>query len=100
MQDTSIEIKDKYRKMLLNKAGIERMIMGSNMAEVARTMVLASIAPEKNKNERRVKLFLRIYGNDFSSRQREDIVGYLRGGQNSENKILDFKCQIKRDSEP
>ena len=55
------------------------MIMGSNMAEAARTMVIASMTSEKNENEQKVKLFLRFYSNDFSSQEREDIVRYLKG---------------------
>ena len=67
MNDTSDCIKERYRRMLLERSGEERMIMGSRMFDAARTMVLASLPDDLSPAERRVALLRRIYGNDFDA---------------------------------
>lgn len=78
MDDTSPEIKKQFQKMLMKRSGVERIIMGADMAESAKVMVLSSMDREKSEAEKRVYLFLKFYYNDFSEKDRNKIVSYLK----------------------
>ncbi len=66
-----------YRKMMAEKTGEERLLMGFSMFDLASTILLSSIKenapPEKLKKE----LFLRLYRNDFSRQQQDKILKHL-----------------------
>ena len=66
MKDTSPEIEDLYRKLLMGKSGSDRLKMASDMFDSARTLVRSSLKsqnlPPKHLDW---EVFLRIYGNDF-----------------------------------
>ena len=65
MNDTSPEIAKMVRARMMARSGAERMRMGSQMFDAARTMVLASLPPDLPEEERRRQLFQRIYGEPF-----------------------------------
>ena len=77
MKDTSPEIEQRYREMLLQRSGEERLKMGCSMHETAKALVRASIV-EKSPNispaDLRKALFLRFYDNDFDPETRERIL--------------------------
>ena len=53
--------------------------MGCDMFDSARRMVLAGLRDEfASDGERKVALFLRLYGADFDSTRRERIVARIR----------------------
>jgi hypothetical protein len=62
MNDTSPEIEEMVRAKLMARSGEERFIMGVQMFEAARRMVLASFPEGLTDAERRRRLFERIYG--------------------------------------
>ena len=62
MQDTSIAIKNKYRKLLMSKTGEERFLMGISMFETARELVLASFPKNITELKKRKLLLKRFYG--------------------------------------
>ena len=66
MDDTLPEIAAKVRQMLLARTGAERLDMGSQMFEVARTMVLASLPPGLSDLEIKRRLCNRLYGNQVN----------------------------------
>ena len=78
MTDTPLEVERLYRELLMQRSGQERMMMASRMFDAARAMVLASLPPDLTEAERRVALFLRIYGDDFDPETRERICNRLR----------------------
>ena len=68
MNDTSPAIQRRYREMLLQRSGEERLKMGCSMHATAQTLVLASVfevRPNATSSELRQALFLRFYGKDF-----------------------------------
>ena len=65
MNDTTHEIAVMVRKMLLSRGGAERLIMGSQMFETARIMILASLPPDLSPNEVKCRLCDRLYGNEI-----------------------------------
>ena len=65
MNDTSPEIAEMVRARLMNLSGETRLIMGVQMFESARAMILASLPPDLNEFERKQLLFERIYGEKF-----------------------------------
>jgi hypothetical protein len=65
MNDTSPEIAEMVRARLMNLPGETRLIMGVQMFESARAMILASLPPGLNESERKRLLFERIYGEKF-----------------------------------
>ncbi len=64
MNDTSPEMMARYRAMLLARSPSERITMAAQMFEDARAMVLASFPPNLSPDERRRRLFARLYGDD------------------------------------
>jgi hypothetical protein len=62
MTDTPPEIKLMVRAKLMALSGEERMIMGAESSEAARTMVIASLPKDLPEAEFRRRLFERIYG--------------------------------------
>jgi hypothetical protein len=66
MDDTLPEVADMVRQMLLGRTGAERLEMGSQMFEVARTMVLASLPSGLSDLEIKLRLCERLYGNQVN----------------------------------
>jgi hypothetical protein len=62
MNDTTPEIQQKFREMLMARSGAERLVMGASMFDAARAMVLASLPKDLPKEELEQRLFQRIYG--------------------------------------
>jgi len=60
--DTSPEIKKMVFDMMMARSGEERFIMGAQMFDDARAMVLASLPKDLSPREVRRQLFERLYG--------------------------------------
>jgi hypothetical protein len=65
MRDTSLEVEQKFREILLARSGAERMLMGASMYETARAFVLASLPHDLSPDELKRKLFERFYGSEI-----------------------------------
>jgi hypothetical protein len=68
MNDTPPEIDERYRAMLLQRTGEERLIMGCAMRDTARAMVEASLRQQdRNATVETIRkgVFLRFYGHEF-----------------------------------
>lgn len=68
VNDTSSEIEERYRTMLMQRTGEERLIMGCGMWETSRALVEASIRaqhPNATTEMIRKGVFLRFYGHEF-----------------------------------
>ena len=63
---------------VLQRSGAERMLMGARMFETAKQIILASLLPGITEREKRVQLFLRLYGSDFEPEKRDRIIRHLR----------------------
>jgi hypothetical protein len=80
MTDTSPAVERRYREMLLQRSGGERMKMGGSMFATARALVEASIRarePAVSAAALRQALFLRFYGGDFRPAERQRIAAWL-----------------------
>lgn len=80
MNDTSPEIEQRYRTMLMRRTGAERLIMGCAMRDSARAFVEASLReqnPKATKVDIRKGLFLRFYGHDFDAPTRDKILASI-----------------------
>ena len=62
MTDTPPEIAEMVHARLMARSGAERVRMGVESFEAARRMVLASLPPDLSPEERKRRLFERIYG--------------------------------------
>ena len=62
MTDTSPEIAELVRQKLMARSGSERFVMGVQMFEAARAVVLASLPSPLAPEELRRQLFQRLYG--------------------------------------
>lgn len=62
MSDTPPEIADLMRARLLERTGAERVVMGSQMFDAARAIVLASFPPGLSEIEIKGRLCERLYG--------------------------------------
>jgi len=80
MNDTSPEMEQKHREMLLQHSGAERLKMGCSMFATARALVVASVLekePFASPARVRERLFLRFYGHEFDAEERERIAAWL-----------------------
>ena len=66
MNDTTREIAAIVREQLLSRTGAERVVMGSRMFDVARTMALASFPSDLSEIETKRRLCDRLYGNEVN----------------------------------
>lgn len=68
MSDTPPEMDERYRAMLMQRTGEERLVMGCAMRDTARAFVEASLRehdPQATVEAIRKGLFLRFYGHEF-----------------------------------
>lgn len=80
MNDTPREMDERYRAMLLNLTGEERLIMGCAMRDTARALVEASLReqdPNATVETIRKGVFLRFYGHEFDDRTRDKILAAI-----------------------
>ncbi len=80
MNDTSPEIERRFREMLLQRSGEERLKMGCSMHATAQALVRASALekdPQASPADLRRALFLRFYNHDFDPEAREKILRAL-----------------------
>lgn len=66
MNDTPPNIAAIVRERLLSRTGAERVLMGSRMFDVARTIVLASFPPGLSEIETKRELCERLYGGEVN----------------------------------
>ena len=80
MKDTAPEMDARYRDMLMQRSGDERLRMGCAMRETARALVEASILeqnPQATPEVVRKGLFLRFYGHEFDAESRSNILAAI-----------------------
>ena len=80
MNDTPPAIEARYRAMLLQRSGEERLRMGASMYATARSLVIASILeadPTASPAAVRQALFLRFYGHEFDEAVRARILARI-----------------------
>jgi predicted ABC-class ATPase len=80
MKDTSPEMDARYRDMLMQRSGEERLMMGCAMRETARALAEASILEQDlqaTPEAVRKGLFLRFYGHEFNAESREKILAAI-----------------------
>lgn len=81
VKDTPVHIDKLYRGMLMQRSGAERLRMGAAMFDAAKKLVCASLGDPMGTDasaEMRVRVFLRIYGQDFDPPTRDRIAARLR----------------------
>jgi hypothetical protein len=77
MNDTPAKIEQRYQEMLLSKTPQERLKMASRMYDSGRRLVIAGILkrrPRLDTLRLRAELFLRMYGSDFTTADKERIM--------------------------
>jgi len=74
MNDTTPEAKKIQDELFARLSGEERLLMGLEMFETARKIVLSSFPENLPENEIRKRLFLRFYENDFTDEEKEKIL--------------------------
>jgi hypothetical protein len=80
MKDTPPEMDARYRDMLMQQSGEERLTMGCAMRETARALVEASILeqdPQATSEAVRKGIFLRFYGHEFDAESRAKILAAI-----------------------
>ena len=91
MDDTSPEIAKKMREMFLKKTPLERLQMGCSMYDTSRYVVSCAILrenPNITNGEFRKEIFLRFYGNDFDTEERNKIIEHLKNTPNGPSAVL------------
>ena len=88
MRDTSPEMEEKYRAMLMARSGEERLKMGNSMYATARALVIASILERDasiSPAALRQAVFMRFYGHEFDAATRERILTWLAEPQSADD---------------
>lgn len=62
MNDTSPEIEEMVRELMMQRSGEERFVMGALMFDAARELIIASLPQNLPPQEFKRRLFERIYG--------------------------------------
>lgn len=86
MNDTSSKMDQRYRALLMQRTGEERLIMGCAMRDTARAMVEASLRehdPNATVETIRKGVFLRFYGNEFDAQTRAKILAVIEQAAHS-----------------
>jgi hypothetical protein len=65
MNDTNPQIAEIVRRRLLQRSGAERVLMGSRMFDVAKTIMLASFPEGLTDIEIKARLCERLYGDEI-----------------------------------
>lgn len=73
MDDTTPEVKQRYRAMLMKLSPEERFIRGALMFDAARAMVLASLPKNLPEDELRRQLYARFYGESIEATLGRDL---------------------------
>ena len=66
-----------YRKMIAEKTGEERLLMGFSMFDFSSRILLSSIKDKIPPEKLRETIFLRLYRNDFSIKHQDKILKHL-----------------------
>ena len=66
LTDTLPDIEETVRRKIMARSGEERFIMGAEMFESAREMVMASLPKNLSEAEKRRLLFKRVYGKELN----------------------------------
>ena len=72
MNDTEPQIAELVRRRLLERSGAERVLMGSQMFDVAKAIVLASFPSGLTDIEIKARLCERLYGDEV------DVTAFLQ----------------------
>lgn len=79
MKDTHPIIEKEFDQRLSSLTPEKRMEIGAKMFQVTKEIILASLSNKADEKEIKVELFNRLYGDEFSERERENIIRCLRG---------------------
>lgn len=80
MKDTTAEVESKFHEMLLARSPEERLVMTCRMFGTAKELIRAGLLHEHgdmDPGELRRRIFLRLYGDDFSEEEKEKIASYI-----------------------
>ena len=77
MNDTSPDMESRYRAMIMERSGEERLKMGCSMFDAAKALMQAGILdqnPHASPAEIRRTLFMQLYGHEFDADSRAKIL--------------------------
>ena len=80
MNDTSPEMEEHYRAMIMEQSGEERLKMGCSMFDTAKALMRAGILdqnPQASSVEIRRALFMQLYGHEFDADSRTKILAAI-----------------------
>jgi hypothetical protein len=80
MNDTSPDMESRYRAMIMERSGEERLKMGCSMFDAAKAVMQAGILdqnPHASPAEIRRALFMQLYGHEFDADSREMILAAI-----------------------
>ena len=81
MNDTSIEARKKQFEVIFSKSKEERLLMGLQMMEDVRQMVMTGIRkqnPHFSEADLKIEFIKRYYKNDLSDEYLEDVARWIR----------------------
>lgn len=74
MNDTSENVDEIYRKMLMKLTGEKRILMSLSMFDLAAELMISRIKEMYTAEEFKKQIFLKIYDNDFTQAEKEKIL--------------------------
>lgn len=86
MNDTSPEMESRYRTMIMERSGEERLKMGCSMFDAVKALMQAGILgqnPYASLSEIRRALFMQLYGHEFNAESRAKILAAIESATHS-----------------
>jgi hypothetical protein len=86
MNDTSPDMESRYRAMIMERSGEERLKMGCSMFDAAKALMQAGILgqnPYASLAEIRRALFMQLYGHEFNAESRAKILAAIESATHS-----------------
>ena len=80
MNDTSHEMESRYRDMIMERSGEERLMMGCSKFDAAKTLMQAGIPdhnPHASPADIRRAQFIQLYGHEFDAESRAKILAAI-----------------------
>jgi hypothetical protein len=80
MQDTSPEMESRYRAMIMERSGEDRLKIGCSMFDAAKALMRAGILdknPHASPGEIRRALFMQLYGQECDADSRAKILAVI-----------------------
>jgi hypothetical protein len=78
MNNAENSIEKVYREMLMKLSGKKRLLMSLSMSRLSLEIMVCGIMEKYGDRDLKKHVFLRLYGNDFTDKEKEKILASIK----------------------